>query len=273
MVVFPFAKVNLGLHVIEKRADGYHAIESVLLPIPLHDILEVVIDKSLPNGEIAMTRSGVQVPGDPEADLCWRAVRSLDPGLQFPGLRIHLHKVIPIGAGLGGGSSDGAHTLMAVNTVVGLHLPKSRLHELAAGLGSDCPFFLHQHAQLATGRGEVLKQIDHRLHGWYLMLIAPDIHISTAEVYAHMRPAPGAVDLERTLSDHPPEQWPGTVVNVMEGHVLKAHPAVAEAKQILLERGAVYASMSGSGSSVFGLFKDRPQKPEVPGQRAFIMRL
>lgn len=273
MVVFPFAKVNLGLHVVEKRADGYHAIESVLLPIPLHDILEVVIDRSLPNGEIVMTRSGIPVPGAPETDLCWRAVRSLDPGLQFPGLRIHLHKVIPIGAGLGGGSSDGAHTLMAVNAIMGLHLPQSRLHELATGLGSDCPFFLHQDAQLATGRGEVLKRIAHPLHGWYLMLIAPGIHIGTAEVYGHMRPAPGVVDLERILADRAPEQWPGTVINVMEAHVLQAHPAVAEAKQLLLDRGAVYASMSGSGSSVFGIFKDRPSEPEVPGQRAFVMRL
>lgn len=274
MLVFPRAKINLGLHVLRQRTDGYRDIETVMVPIPLHDALEAVIDPRVPNGGLVFTRSGLEVPGDPMQDLCAKAHGLLKAQCAVPGLRLHLHKTIPVGAGLGGGSSDGAYALKLMNELFVLGLGQTDLLEMAAQLGSDCPFFLGDGAQLGTGRGEVLLPLRLYLKGWWLMLINPGIHVNTTEVYANTQPASAQTDLVELVARAKPEEWSGTLVNVMEDYVAEAYPKVAETKQIILETGAAYAAMSGSGSSVFGLFRERPVLPILPtGHHGWVLEL
>lgn len=274
MLVFPPAKINLGLHVLRHRDDGYRDIETVMVPIPLHDALEVVIDHRVPEGGLVFTRSGLEVPGEPPLDLCVKAHALLKARRPLPGLRMHLHKAIPIGAGLGGGSSDGAKALRLMNELLALGLGQTDLLLMAAQLGSDCAFFLGDGAQLAVGRGQVLTPLAVSLQGWWLMLINPGIHVSTAEVYANTRPALARTDLAELIRRAKPEGWSGTLVNVMEDYVAGAYPEVAGTKRIILGTGATYAAMSGSGSSVFGLFRDRPVLPELPsGHHGWVLAL
>lgn len=258
MIVFPFAKVNLGLHVLRVRPDGYRDIETVFLPIPLRDALELVPDSSVPQGEVIFTRSGIPVPGSVTEDLCYKAFRMLASDHSLPGARMHLHKAIPLGAGLGGGSSDAAHVLKLCDTAFGLGLAQEELTRKAAALGSDCAFFLHEGPQWATARGEVLEPIHLDLSGQWLALVNPGIHISTAEVYAHtpVRDQPGGA-LRKAMA-LPREKWQTAITNDLEGHVYRTRPTVREIKEALLHVGAWYAAMSGSGSSVFGLFDHEP---------------
>lgn len=263
MLIFPFAKINLGLHVLAKRPDGYHDIRSVLFPIPLCDALEAVLAPDLPAGGLQFASSGLPVPGDPAGNLCLKAVQLLRARRELPGLRMHLHKAIPMGAGLGGGSSDGAHTLLLLNHLLDLGLTAKELHTMAAQLGSDCPFFLQQQPQMAEGRGDVLRPIAVDLKGQWLVVVNPGIHVPTAEVYRNMRLVERHRDLEASL--HAPiPNWNGSVVNDMEEYVFAQHPAVANIKQVLLRQGASYAAMSGSGSSVFGIFGERPVRLSFP---------
>ncbi len=274
MLVFPHAKINLGLHVLRLRSDGYRDIATALVPIPLCDALEAIVDPSLEAGELIFTRSGLAVPGAPEEDLCVKAHGALRQGHELPGLRMRLHKAIPIGAGLGGGSSDGAHTLRLLNDLLGLGGSDAELEAMAASLGSDCAFFLRKGTQLAQGRGEVLTPLPIDLHGWWLLLINPGIHVSTAEVYAHTAIRPAREDLAAMLSDSGPGRWDGRLVNTMEEYVFEAYPEVGRVKELLLSAGAVYAAMSGSGSSAFGLFREKPGSPVLPGgYRAWSLRL
>lgn len=264
MLLFPFAKINLGLQVLRKRPDGYHDIRSVLFPIPLRDALEAVVDNTLPPGEVKFESTGLPVPGDPAANLCLKAVEMIRELRELPGLRMHLLKAIPIGAGLGGGSSDGAHTLLLLNKLLNLRLAAEELHAMAARLGSDCPFFLEEQPQLAQGRGERLCPVEVDLKNHWLVLVNPGIHVSTAEVFQGMRLTSAHTDLEKALNA-PLTAWPSTVVNDMEPYVFAKYPAIAAIKAELLKHGAVYAAMSGSGSSVFGIFKEQPQTLVFPG--------
>ncbi len=272
MIVFPPAKINLGLQVLRLRDDGYRDIRTVMLPVPLHDVLEAIVDPALAPGEVVFTRSGRPVPGDPDQDLCARAVRQLAQRKALPGLRLHLHKVIPMGAGLGGGSSDGAHTLLLLNDLLSLELPADELHDMAAALGSDCPFFLRPGPQLAEGRGERLTPVEIKLSGWWLVVANPGVHVGTAEVYANTPLGPDAEDLI-ALVGSPPTAWPGRLVNDMETYVLKAYPQVAALKRSLEEAGATYAAMSGSGASVFGLFRERPGLADMDQHVVLLTRL
>ncbi len=258
MLTFPCAKINLGLNVLQLRDDGYRDIESVLVPIPLCDALEVVVDPAIGAGRMALTHSGRPVPGRTGDDLVARAhglVNALHP---LPGLRVHLHKTIPIGAGLGGGSSDGAHMLLLLDRLFGLGLAPAVLHELAAQLGSDPPFFLQRGPCLAEGRGERLTPIPLSLRGLWLVLVDPGVHVSTADVYARTRPTGRSVALAEVLAD-PIDSWRERLANVMEEAVFALHPSIGRIKEALYAAGAAYASMSGSGSSVFGLFTERPR--------------
>lgn len=273
MLLFPHAKINLGLQVLGKRPDGYHDIRSVLLPIPLHDALEAVIDPALPDGEVRFNRTGLPVPGKPEDDLCMRAVETIRQERTLPGLQLHLHKAIPMGAGLGGGSSDGTHTLLLLNRLLELGLSPAELHPLAASLGSDCPFFLNNTAQLAEGRGEVLSPITVDLAGYWLVLVAPGIHVPTAEVYRHMRLREGHEDLRQVIG-LPVGEWQGLLVNNMEEYVFVKYPEIGAIKEKLLAQGAVYTAMSGSGASVFGIFREKPVGMEWPeGYKAWVLAL
>jgi len=263
MLVFPFAKINLGLQVLRKRPDGYHDLRSVLFPIPLCDALEAVVDEGLAPGEVQFESSGLPVPGNPAANLCLKAVELIRQQRELPGLRMHLLKAIPTGAGLGGGSSDGAHTLLLLNQLLSLGLSQEELHAMAARLGSDCPFFLKEQPQLAEGRGEKLTSVGLNLKGHWLVLVNPGIHISTAEVFQSMELNSAHADLQQALQGQP-STWPGTVVNDMETYVFAKHPAISAIKAELLKPGAMYAAMSGSGSSVFGIFREQPTAPEFP---------
>lgn len=258
MIAFPNAKINLGLNVVRKRVDGFHDIETVMVPVGLYDVLELIVDASLPPGEVCYSRSGLAVDGPLESDLCMRAVRSISREKSLPGLRMHLHKVIPLGAGLGGGSSDAAHTLMLLDKLLDLRLGPDRLAALAAGLGSDCPFFLDGRTCMATGRGEKLHPVPLDLQGSVVHIVHPGIHVPTAQIYSRIAPTGRSVDLATILLGNSPTQWQNLLFNSMEDVVFAEHPELNAVKSRILREGALYAAMSGSGSAVFGIFRTPP---------------
>jgi 4-diphosphocytidyl-2-C-methyl-D-erythritol kinase len=262
MVKFAPAKINLGLNVIRKRDDGYHEIESIMLAVPLYDVLEVITAPELGRNEIVFTRTGKEIFGNTEEDLCVKAIRGIQRKTDLPGIRMHLHKVIPTGAGLGGGSSDAAATLTAVNDLFQLRMEQD-LREVASSLGSDVAFFLKNRPQLATGRGEILKDVVVDLSGKWILIVNPGIHVPTAKVYASVQPTGRSIDLEQ-ISSRPVRQWQNDLVNVMETHVFKEYPEVAGVKERLKDHGALYTAMSGSGSTVFGIFDARPPDLQWP---------
>lgn len=258
MVLFPHAKINLGLNVVRRRADGYHDLQSVMLPIPLFDALEAVVDPEIPEGEVVYVRTGLDIPGDASRDLCMKAVDAVRKLRTLPGLRAHLHKMIPMGAGLGGGSSDGTHMLLLLNTLLDLRLKTSELHDMASSLGSDCPFFLHNTAQLAEGRGEILRPVAPDLKGLWLVVVNPGTHVSTSEVFLNSTPTGVEVDPAAVVRERPLEEWDTQLPNTLEPYVLRTYPSVSNAKQTLLRAGAVHCAMSGSGSTVFAFFRKPP---------------
>ena len=245
MLIFPNAKINLGLHVIRKRSDGYHDIETLFYPVPgLCDVLELVhadrFEMHCYNAEIA---------GE---NLCEKAWRLLAARYDIPPVAIHLYKKIPMGAGLGGGSSDAAFTLTGLNTMFGLNLPREELAGLAAQLGSDCAFFVYNRPMLARGRGEILSPFDLSLEHTVRIYPQP-VFVSTREAYAGITPHEPAIPLEKVLK-RPVEEWKDLLVNDFEETVFARHPELATAKKSLYYNGAVYAAMSGSGSALFALY-------------------
>lgn len=259
MIVFPPAKINLGLNVVRKRPDGFHDIESVLVPIPLRDALEAVVDPAMAPGSVQYSRSGLAIDGQLSGDLVMRAHGLIAQRRPLPGLRMHLHKVIPSGAGLGGGSSDGAHALRLLNALLGLDFSDEELRAMAAELGSDCPFFIHDGPQLAMGRGERLTPVQVPLDGVWLMLVNPGIHVSTKDAFARMVPTGRELGIAVALAHQPMHEWVQVAPNTMEGPVIAQHPAIGAALERIRSAGAVHAAMSGSGSTVFGLFNEEPQ--------------
>lgn len=255
MVSFPPCKINLGLNVLRKRSDGYHDIETCFYPIGWSDILEVI-----PSHAFAFTTSGESIPGELSENLCVRAYHLLQNEFHLPPVHIHLHKILPTGAGLGGGSSDAAWTLRLLNEIFELKLSNEVLSQKAARLGSDCAFFIGDVPMLGTGRGEVLTPIDVSLKGMYLALVKPEVHISTAQAYAGIVPHQPVDSLTEVLK-LPFEAWRERLKNDFEQTVFHKFPVVGEVKHALYASGAVYACMSGSGSAVFGIFTDRPQLP------------
>lgn len=249
MVAFPHCKINLGLHVVRKRDDGYHDIETCFYPIPWTDILEVI-----KADEFSFSSSGTAVPGKEEDNLCIKAYKLLQHQFNLSAVKIHLHKVLPMGAGLGGGSSDAAFTLRLLNSVFDLKLSANQLRKFASQLGSDCAFFVDDKPMIGSGRGEVLNQTALSLKGYYLVLVKPNIHVSTAEAYAGVKPAQPSIALDEILT-RPIEVWKDLLFNDFEKSVFNKYPAIAEVKNELYKQGALYACMSGSGSSVFGIFK------------------
>ncbi|MDR3133351.1 MAG: 4-(cytidine 5'-diphospho)-2-C-methyl-D-erythritol kinase [Prevotellaceae bacterium] len=251
MLYFPPAKVNIGLHVTAKRPDGFHEIETLFYPVTsLYDVLEVA-----PAERFSIRLSGLPVEGAPETNLCVKAYRLLQADFDLPPVTIYLHKVIPPGAGLGGGSSDATATLLALNELFFLQLSYGQLFHYAMQLGSDCAFFLHRQPMLATGRGEVLTTLSGLdLQPYSVVIETPPVFISTAEAYAGITPRLPAQPLASLLAQ-PVEQWKENVVNDFEAPVFARHPVLAQIKQRLYDAGAVYAAMSGSGSALFGLFR------------------
>ena len=260
MVLYPTAKINIGLYVTEKRADGYHDISSLFYPLNLSDILEFAPqDEGV--GWDTLELSGLLIPGNREDNLIIKACKQYRNRYDLPFFKIHLHKLIPLGAGLGGGSSDGSFMLKGLNSYLGNITYSQEIRDLALVLGSDCPFFIDNKCSFAYGRGEILKESSLSLDTYWISIFNPGIHVSTSGVYKQVAIGHPAIPLEESLK-LPVEKWRDNVENVFELPVFKMHPQVAVLKDQLYEIGAVFASMSGSGSSVFGIFNNKPEIPE-----------
>lgn len=255
MVLFPNAKINFGLNILQKREDGYHELETIFYPIGLKDGLEFIENKK---NKIIFTSSGLALNIDQEENIVVKAYRLLAADHSLPGLDIHLHKVIPFGAGLGGGSSDAAFLLKGLNDYFELGLFVSQLKKYAVKLGADCSFFLENKPAFGCGIGEQLQPVNFSLSGYYIVLVKPPFGVGTKEAYAGIKPAIPKISVLDSIKQSP-DKWQNCIANNFETSVFRLFPEIAEIKAKLIDRGAVYASMSGSGSSVFGLFKNEPQ--------------
>ncbi len=256
MIAFPKAKINLGLNIVSRRPDGYHDLETVFYPIPLTDALEVIpMHADFPSATACDVKvTGMAIEGDEQSNLVAKAHRLLAADYSLPRVHAHLHKAIPMQAGMGGGSSDGAEMLRLMADIAGLGLSDETLESYAARLGADCAFFIKGTPAYAEGIGERLQPISLRLDGWRIGIVCPHIAVSTREAFAHIEPRPTSEKCRETVMQ-PVETWRGRLVNDFESSVFAVHPEIGRIKQKLYELGATYASMSGSGSSVYGLFR------------------
>jgi 4-diphosphocytidyl-2-C-methyl-D-erythritol kinase len=259
MIVFPFAKINLGLRITEKRADGYHNIETVFYPVRLSDALEFIVPEKAIDKDLLVT-TGIDTGAPSDNNLVIKAVKKLRENRPIPFLKFHLHKAIPAGAGLGGGSSDAACLLKALNRFFTLEIPDNELRVIALGIGSDCPFFIEGTPSLACGRGEIIKPADEVLSGYYLVLLNPRLHVSTKEAYESCTPQKPSDSLD-DLIKMPVSEWRHKIVNDFENFAFSKFPLIGDLKRELYEQGALFSLMSGSGSSVFGIFSEKPQLP------------
>lgn len=254
MIYYPNAKINLGLNVLNRRPDGFHNLETVFYPVPLCDILEVTEGERGTAGHVQFSADGLPISDD-GPNLCQKAFEVLAADHALPYTLIHLHKRIPMGAGLGGGSSDAAYTIIALNEIYNLGLRPEDLVRYAAQIGSDCAFFIKNEPVFATQRGDCFHETHVDLSGYNLVLVYPNIHVGTAEAYACVDKHPDGRGLRRNI-EHPVDEWKAHVYNDFEGSVFPLHPQIDLLKDKLYDVGAVYASMSGSGSTCFGLFKE-----------------
>ncbi len=253
MITFPNAKINLGLSVTAKRTDGFHEVETLMMPVEWQDILEMVRAE----GErTELQVSGLSIDGDRKKNLVWQAWEIMQQKFSLPPVHIHLHKVIPSGAGLGGGSSDAAGLVRLCNDEFALNLDDDELEDLVRPLGSDCAFFIRNRPVLATGKGDQLEPITMNLPPLHIILVKPPVHIPTAEAYSWITPGKKAEPLAEIIQ-RPPEDWKAHLVNDFEAPVFKFHPGIRSIRDHLYQKGAVYASLTGSGSAVYGLFKNR----------------
>lgn len=250
MVVFPNAKINIGLRILRKRADGYHDIESVMVPVPWTDILEIVPAQA---GITTLTVTGRHVECPTGKNLVMKAYRALSQRVEVPASDIYLHKIIPDGAGLGGGSADAAFTLTCLNKLYGLGLSTAALAATAAEIGADCPFFIYNRPMLATATGTTLEPVDVDLHDVTVAIVKPALAISTAEAYGGACPCDNVAPIDLGL---PRYEWQETASNDFEKSLDKKYPLLSEIKRTLRDMGAFYASLSGSGSALFGLFEN-----------------
>jgi 4-diphosphocytidyl-2-C-methyl-D-erythritol kinase len=248
MILYPPAKINLGLNILRKREDGYHDIDTCMVEIPFTDILEVTKSDSF-----EFLQTGIKISGAGGTNLCEQAYQLLQNEFEIGPVRIHLRKQIPVGAGLGGGSADATYTLLALNQLFQLQLSIDKLKQLASELGSDCPFFVEGLPQIAQGRGEILSTVELDLFNVFLVLLNPGIHVGTKEAYDGVTVSVDVISIEEIVQK-PIEQWKELLKNDFETSVFQRHPEIEKLKEALYQSGAIYAAMSGSGSSVFGLF-------------------
>jgi 4-diphosphocytidyl-2-C-methyl-D-erythritol kinase len=253
MVTFPNCKINLGLHVIGKRNDGYHNLKTVFYPLQLKDAIEIIEKPGF-----KFSTSGLNIEGRNETNLCVKAYNLLKKDFpDIPAVQMHLHKAIPMGAGLGGGSADGTFTLKLLNKKFNLSLTEKQLIDYSLQLGSDCPFFIINKPCYATGRGEILEEIKVDLSNYIIVLVHPGIHISTAEAFLQLSgllPRPDSSITVKEIIQQPISSWKDELTNDFEEPVFKKHPEIKKIKNDLYNAGAIYASMSGSGSAVYGIF-------------------
>lgn len=256
MLCFPNAKINIGLHVISRRSDGYHNIETVFWPIGLSDILEFVPLPGVPAGNATLTLTGIPVEGPGEDNLCVKAYHLLSQDFKLPAIDIHLHKIIPSQAGLGGGSSDAAFMLKSLNVDFELYLDEDRLCHYASELGSDCAFFIRNKPMFGYERGNRFRDVPVIKEPLEFIVVNPGVLIKTSGAYSAIQPGKPDAELE-TLIRLPIEQWRDHITNDFENYAIGLHPVIAEIRDKLYRQGAVYAAMSGSGSSVYGIFMDK----------------
>ena len=250
MVTFPNCKINLGLNIVNKRTDGYHDIETVFFPVYLKDALEVIEKEKL-----EFSTSGSAIEGETEKNLCIKAYNLLKKDLpHLPAVQMHLHKAIPMGAGLGGGSADAAFTLKLLNKKFDLNLTEKQLIHYSLELGSDCPFFILNKPCFATARGEMLQEINIDLSSYKIVIVHPAIHISTARAFATIKPLKPVKSIKKIIQQSI-STWKGELINDFENPVSKKYPEITKIKDALYDDRAIYASMTGSGSAVFGIFK------------------
>ncbi len=253
MIVFPYAKINLGLQITEKRHDGYHNIITCFYPLKWCDVLEVQ-----PAEIFSFKTTGVAIPGSSADNLCVKAYSLLQKDFNLPPVAIHLHKLIPLGAGLGGGSSDASHMVLALRDLFKLSINDEQLMEFARELGSDCAYFLLKGPVIAKGRGDLLEPVALNLPVGFLAVVYPGLNIDTGQAYNSVLPQAPAYDLKQLLLKVPLGNWNQQLTNDFEPSIFKAHPSIKLLRDKLYQLGALYAGLSGSGSSVFGWFKDRP---------------
>ena len=259
MIVFPNAKINIGLHIIGKRPDGYHDIETVFYPIGLADILEVIENKDSNGNGIEFSSSGIAIPGNDKDNLCIKMYYRIKEDYQLPHVKIHLHKMIPVGAGLGGGSSDAAFFIKVLNDLFRLKLSNEKKVFYAQWAGSDCSFFIENKTAYAEEKGEKLSLLSVELKSYYLILLNPGIHISTVEAYSGVIPKLPEESLRQLIIERNFIEWKEVIKNDFESNIFKKYNELSRLKEGLYAAGAVYASMSGSGSSIYGIFKEKPQ--------------
>lgn len=253
MITFPHAKINIGLQVTERRPDGYHNLDTVFYPIPIQDALEVVVAEDA-DYDCRLHVSGISIEGEMDNNLVVRAYRLLACDYTLPSVDIYLHKHIPTGAGLGGGSADASFMLRLLNDMFELGIATEQLESYATKLGADCPFFITSKPVYATGIGNEFHPIELDLSGWYIVVVKPDVFVSTKEAYSMVKPEKPEVTLDEKIV-HPITEWRETISNDFEKGIFALHPELAEIKEILYALGAKYAAMSGSGSALFGLFE------------------
>jgi len=257
MIIFPNAKINIGLNIISRREDGYHNLETIFYPIKINDALEVI-----KADELSFESSGLEIPGRVEDNLCIKGYHLLKKDFDLPPVKIHLHKNIPIGAGLGGGSADAAFFIKLMNQNFSLGLTDDRMMNYARQLGADCAFFIQNKPLFAFEKGDEFESIKLDLSNYKIVLVMPPVHVSTAEAYSGVKPAPVKESLMELIY-RPVTEWKNVIKNDFEASVFKNHPMIRGVKASLYEAGALYASMSGSGSSVFGIFDKTPDLAEL----------
>lgn len=252
MILYPPAKINIGLYVKNKRLDGFHNLESIFYSVPFCDILELNLAE-----KFSFTSSGLVIPGNPNDNLCVKAYFRMKELFDLPPVSIHLHKIIPMGAGIGGGSADAAFVLRGLRELFSLEISDKQLEVIAAELGSDCPFFITDQPKYVTGRGEVMDDIDFSLKGKYLAIINDGTHVSTKDAFSTLVPLDFESGLKANI-DKPIQDWQTLISNDFEKSVFAIYPHLETYKKYLLENGAVYVSMSGSGSTIYGIFNEEP---------------
>jgi len=267
MVTFPNCKINLGLSILRKREDNFHDIETAFFPLPYYDVLEIITSES----DIEFINSGISA-GEAKSNLCIRAYELLKKDFpDLPKIKMHLYKTIPMGAGLGGGSADGAFTLSLLNKKYQLNISQSQLSEYALQLGSDCPFFLMNKPAIAKGRGEQLEGINLSLAGYKIIIVNPAIHISTKELFQQIVPAVPAKRIKNILQQ-PIESWKNDLVNDFEKIVFRIYPQIKTIKDELYQNGALYASMTGTGSTVFGILR-HSEEVHILNENSYIYKV
>ncbi len=255
MTITANCKINIGLDVLERREDGFHSLSTVMIPVRgLYDTLTIEHSNS---GDVEFSASGIAVDCPADANLCIKAYRLMRERYDIGAVAIHLEKCVPFGAGLGGGSADATAVILAINSLFNLNLSEDTLIALASELGSDTAFFVRNSPQLCTGRGEVMESIELDLAGKYLVLVKPDEGVSTREAYAGVKPHYPTTPLSELIA-RPIDEWQGSIKNDFERHIFLAHPLLGSIKDELLKAGATYAAMSGSGSTIFGIFGSKP---------------